>query len=132
MWKHLVRGMRFIERKAMLRITVHEDGGQCRLELAGKLGGPWVAETENVWRSQLCSGKEIEVDLRGVRGVDTAGLELLMAMHQVGARLIAEGVWMMALIEEISGKQSLNASERQRRNKSLPKNEDSRTRRYKK
>jgi hypothetical protein len=37
---------------------------------------------------------------------------------------------MTALIEEITGEQPLNATERQRRKKSLPKNEDSRTRRY--
>lgn len=108
----------------MLRITVHEDGGRCRLELAGKLGGPWVAETENVWLSASCSGKEIEVDMREVTGVDTAGCELLVTMHQAGARLIAEGVWMTALIKDITGKQPSNATERQR------KNEDSRTRRY--
>jgi hypothetical protein len=116
--------MRFIEWKAMLRITVHEDGGQCRLELAGKLGGPWVAETENVWLSAPCSGKEIEVDMRQVTGVDDAGRELLAAMHRTGASFTAKGLAMTALIEEITGKQASNATERQR------KNEDSRTRRY--
>ena len=116
--------MRFIERKAMLRITVHEDGGQCRLELAGKLGGPWVAETENVWLSAACSGKEVEVDMRQVTGVDDAGRELLAAMHRAGACFTAKGLAMTALIEEITGKQPSNATERQ------PKNEDSRTRRY--
>jgi len=122
--------MRFIERKAMLRITVHEEGGQCRLELAGKLGGPWVAETENVWLSAPCSGKEIEVDMTEVTGVDDAGRELLAAMHRAGACFTAEGFAMTALVEEITGKQPLSATERQRRKKSLPKNEDSRTRRH--
>ena len=106
--------MRFIERKAMLRITVHEDGGQCRLELAGKLGGPWVAETENVWLSARCPGKEIEVDMREVTGIDDAGRELLSAMHRAGARLIAKGVWMTALIEEFAGRQPLNGAKRRR------------------
>jgi hypothetical protein len=36
----------------MLRITVHRNGGQCRLELSGRLYGPWVGETETVWRAQ--------------------------------------------------------------------------------
>ena len=113
--------MRFIERKAMLRITVHEDGGQCRLELAGKLGGPWVAETENAWLSAPCSGKEIEVDIREVTGVDDAGRELLAAMHRAGACFTAEGLAMTTLIEEITGEitgnQPLNAIERRRRKK---------------
>ena len=113
----------------MLRITVHQNGGQCRLELAGKLGGPWVAETENVWLSVPCSGKEIEVDIREVTGVDDAGRELLAAMQRAGACFTAEGVAMTTLIEEIIGKQPLNA-ERQRRKKRLPKNEDCRTRRH--
>ena len=99
----------------MLRITLHNDDTKCRLELAGKLAGPWVAETENVWRPVSCSGKEIEVDMKEVRGIDAAGRELLVAMHQAGARLIAEGVWMTALIEEITGKQPVDGAKRRRR-----------------
>jgi ABC-type transporter Mla MlaB component len=101
----------------MLRVTVHEDGTQCRLELAGKLGGPWVAETEHVWRSWSCADKEIEVDMRQVTGVDEAGRKLLLAMHQAGARLVAEGVAMTALVEEITGNQSFNDAKQPRRRK---------------
>ena len=103
----------------MLRITVHEEGGQCRLELAGKLRGPWVAEMENVWLSTPCSGKGIEVDMRDVTGVDDAGRGLLAAMHRAGACFTAEGLAMTTLIEEITGeitgKQPLNATGRRRR-----------------
>jgi hypothetical protein len=101
----------------MLRITIHEDGGQCRLELAGRLGGPWVAETENVWRSGPCSGKEIEIDMRQVTAVDDAGRGLLSAMHQAGARLVAEGVAMTALVEEIIGQQAFKGTKQPRRRK---------------
>ena len=94
---------------------VHEDGSQCRLELAGRLCGPWVGETERVWRSTPCSGKQIEVDMREVTGVDDAGRTLLAVMHRSGARLITEGVWMTALIEEITGMRSFNGAKRQRR-----------------
>ena len=104
----------------MLRITVHQDGGQCRLALAGKLGGPWVGEMESVWRSAPCLGQQIEVDMREVTGVDDAGRELLAAMHKAGVCLTAQGVAMTALIEEITGKQSLNCTERQRRRKRVP------------
>jgi hypothetical protein len=96
---------------------LHQDGRQCRLQLAGKLGGPWVGETERVWHSAPCSGKEIEVDMRELTGVDGAGRELLAAMHHAGARLIAKGVWMTALIEEIVGKQPFDGSKRERRRK---------------
>jgi hypothetical protein len=110
----------------MLRVTVHEDGALYRLELAGKLGGPWVAETEHVWRSSSCANKQIEVDMRQVTGVDEAGRKLLSAMHQAGARLIAEGVAMTALVEEITGKQPYNSAKEPRRTKfaSRPKSPD--------
>jgi len=95
----------------MLRITLHQNGGQSRLVLAGRLSGPWVGETDNVWRSASCSGKEIKVDMTEVTGVDSAGRDLLLTMHRAGARLIANGVWMRALIQEITGEQPLNSSE---------------------
>ena len=105
------------EQYAMLRITVHEDGTVCRLELAGRLAGPWVAETEHTWRSSSCPDKQIEVDMRQVTAVDGAGRELLSAMHQAGARLVAQGVEMAALIEEITGKQPFDSTKQQRRRK---------------
>jgi hypothetical protein len=108
----------------MLRITVHEDGDRYRLELAGKLGGPWVAETENVWRSAPCSGKEIELDMREVTGIDDTGRELLIAMHQAGAHFVAQGVAMTALIEEITGKQPFDGANRRRRTKEPPQHQD--------
>jgi hypothetical protein len=105
----------------MLRITLHNDDTKSRLELAGKLAGPWVAETENVWRSVSCSGKEIELDMREVTGIDHAGRELLVVMHQAGAGFVVEGVAMTALIEEITGeitgKQPFDGTNQRRRTK---------------
>ena len=101
----------------MLRITLHNDDTKCRLELAGKLAGPWVAETEKVWRSAPCSGKEIELDMREVTGVDEAGRKLLAAMHKAGACFTAQGVAMTALIEEITGRQPFDDAKRRRRTK---------------
>ena len=89
----------------MLRITLCQDVGKCRLELSGRLCGPWVCETEGVWREARCSGKELEVDIRDVTGVDNAGRELLAAMHQAGARFVVQGAAMAALVKQIAGKQ---------------------------
>jgi len=88
----------------MLRITVQEDGGQWRLHLAGRLAGAWVAETENTWRSAPLSGRAVELDMREVTGIDEAGRCLLQAMKDAGARFIAKGVAMEALVEEITRK----------------------------
>jgi ABC-type transporter Mla MlaB component len=90
----------------MLRITVHEAGTSWRMQLEGKLAGDWVLEAENTWRSAPVSGKQIEIDLTDVTAIDDAGQNLLQAMHQAGARFVAEGVAMTALICEISGTSS--------------------------
>ena len=113
----------------MLRIIVHVDGDRCRLQLSGRLCGPWVDETANVWRPALCSGKEIEIDMREVTGIDAAGRDLLVAMHEAGARLVADGVAMTALLEEITGGKASD-TDGQRRNKDFSGNEDPRTRRH--
>jgi hypothetical protein len=89
----------------MLRITVREDEKKARIEAAGKIAGPWVAELENSWRSVQVPGKEVEIDLKEVIRVDGAGRELLERMHGAGARLVACGVMMTALVDEIAGKQ---------------------------
>jgi hypothetical protein len=88
----------------MLRITVQEDRTVWRLHLAGRLAGAWVGETEYIWHSEQPCGKQVEIDLREVTGLDEAGRCLLRAMSQAGARLIAKGVAMEALVEEITGK----------------------------
>jgi hypothetical protein len=85
----------------MLRIRIHEDGTVCRLELAGRLEGPWVAETENAWRGSLRPDRKIEIDLRQLTAVDDAGRDLLAAIQRLGACLIVEGVWMTTLIGEL-------------------------------
>jgi hypothetical protein len=87
----------------MLRITVYEDATVWRLHLAGRLAGAWVAETENTWRSASAPRRPIEIDMRELTGIDEAGRCLLRVMNQEGARLIAKGLAMEALVEEITG-----------------------------
>jgi hypothetical protein len=88
----------------MLRITVQDEGSLYRLHLAGRLAGDWVAETENTWRSAPIFGRPVEIDMREVTGIDEAGRCLLQVMNQAGARFLAQGVAMQALVEEITGK----------------------------
>jgi hypothetical protein len=109
----------------MLRITIHEDDKGCRLGLAGRLEGPWVAETENAWRASLRPGRKIEVDLRQLTGVDDAGRDLLAAIHRAGACLIVEGVWLTALIGDLTS-QLCDGVMVQSSNKRLPRRPKSR------
>jgi ABC-type transporter Mla MlaB component len=115
----------------MLRITIHEDSKVCRLELAGRLEGPWVTETERAWRASLCRRRKIEIDLRQLTGIDNAGRDLLAAIQRAGACLIVEGVWMTALIGELSSQQLCKGGKpqspatRPRRTRSSPQQENS-------
>lgn len=112
----------------MLRVTVHEDGMLCRLELAGKLTGAWIAETEQVWRASLSPGRTIEVDLRQLTGIDNAGRDLLAAIQQSGACLIVEGVWLTALLGELSsqhcGSDTPQLQARKPRRRPRPRNQE--------
>src|SRR5260370_820212 len=113
----------------MLRITIHEDGEACRLELAGRLAGPWVLETEHAWRSSLHPCRQIELDMRELTGVDDAGRELLLAMHLAGVRLIVEGVWMKGIVEEITEDQPIDDAMRVSRHKRVSRDQRSGSRR---
>src|ERR1700761_2465558 len=94
----------------MLRITIHEDGGVSRLEFAGRLEGPWVAETENAWHGALGANRKIEIDLRQLTGIDNAGRDLLAAILRAGACLIFEDLWTTALLGELSLEQPCGTS----------------------
>jgi hypothetical protein len=115
----------------MLRITVHEDSTYSRLELAGRLEGPWVTETEHAWRVSLRPRRKIEIDLRQLTGIDDAGRDLLAAIQRAGACLIVEGVWMTALIGELSsqhpceGGKPQSPAKKPRRGPASPKQENS-------
>jgi hypothetical protein len=113
----------------MLRITIYDDGKVCRLELAGRLKGPWVAETENAWRFSLGPDRKIEVDLRQLTGVDNAGRDLLAAIHLAGACLVVEGVWLTALIGDLTSQHSCEDAMVQSSSKRPPRRSTSRNRR---
>ena len=109
----------------MLRITIHEDTRVCRLELAGKLEGPWVAETEKAWRASVRPNQKIEIDLRQLTSVDNAGRDLLAAFHRSGACFIVEGVWMTALLGDLTS-QSCEGAVAQSSRKKVPRKPPSR------
>ena len=73
----------------MLRITVRSESETMRLVVEGKLTGAGVRRTGET------------VDLSGVAFVDALGEELLRRMHDQGIRLVATGIMLKSLIEEI-------------------------------
>jgi outer membrane protein TolC len=84
----------------MLRVTEHDEADGWRLELEGRLAGDWTKEAERLW-ARAPVGKPRLVDLRGVTCADVDGRDLLHRMHRDGARFIAGGVVMKALVEEL-------------------------------
>ena len=49
----------------MLKITLHDSAGEFRLNLEGRLAGPWVRELELCWltASSTTGGRRTVVDL---------------------------------------------------------------------
>jgi hypothetical protein len=88
----------------MLRITVHNDEGETRLIIEGRLMGAWMRELESCWRQATARQPppRILVELTDVSFVDEEGGELLRRMAAAGVELIATDVLMKALVEEIT------------------------------
>lgn len=86
----------------MFRITVSEDGSEQRWILQGRLVEPWVGDVEAKWRERnrrdTC---RYVVDLTEVTLIDKSGEKLLRAMWRAGADLIARGVYLRYLVEDI-------------------------------
>lgn len=68
----------------MLRITIHERAGGIRMELEGRIAGPWVDELDRAWRSLAAGGSssDLVIDIRNVAFVDARGKEVLRRIHQ--------------------------------------------------
>ena len=87
----------------MLRITIVDSPNEQRLVLYGKLVGPWIGELKRVWenlRQQLGNRRSV-VDLNEVTPIDDSADQLLAAMLEQGAELIARGTANPWLIQAI-------------------------------
>jgi len=81
----------------MLRITVQDSPQSVELKLEGQLKGPWVEETERIWKN--CDRPVAVVDLCDVTSVDLRGRDLLAKMYQGGADLVAYTPMMTNIID---------------------------------
>jgi anti-anti-sigma regulatory factor len=86
----------------MMKITADNYGEVTMFKLEGALTGEWVGELLRCWQQALITERpHIRVDLSGVSYVSETGKELLSEMYRTGADLVAAGVLMKALVEEI-------------------------------
>jgi len=90
----------------MLRITVQDQDNQATIRLEGKLAGAWVEELEQCWNQTLAgpANRTLLVDLNAVTFVDSQGRALLAEMHNVGAKLVGQGMLTRYILEEIENR----------------------------
>lgn len=89
----------------MLRVTIHDGPGELRLQLEGRLAGPWVCEVERCWQKaqSLTCNRTVTIDLREVDFVDPAGEQVLADMHEHGATFLATGLMTKNVVARITG-----------------------------
>ena len=87
----------------MLRITIHNEDAATRLQVEGKLAGPWAEELKTCWQAAVAPGRALLVDLSALTLIDGKGKALLAEMHRQGVKLTATGLMTQAFIEEITG-----------------------------
>jgi hypothetical protein len=88
----------------MLCITVELHGDFTLLKVEGSLREPWVGELERSWRTTCATrpAKRVRVELKDVSFVDDRGKVLLTEMAHNGAELVATGLMMNAVLQDIA------------------------------
>ena len=87
----------------MLKITIMELATERRWIVQGSLVGPWVSELRTTWKkAHKCQdNRACIIDLHDVTSIDKSGERLLRAMHKKGAQLIASGMYVMHVVEQL-------------------------------
>ena len=88
---------------AMLRIDTNYSTESTNFTVAGKVVGPWVIALEECWQATVVErpGSVINVNLADVTFIDAAGRELLTRMCRQGVALVATGVLIESIVDEI-------------------------------
>ena len=87
----------------MLKITLHDSSGELRFQLEGRLGGAWVGELRQCWKTAQSTlrGRKTTLDLGEVDYVCPEGETLLREMFQQGVALKATTPLIRELVQEI-------------------------------
>ncbi len=95
----------------MLKITITETATDTRWIVQGRLVGPWVSELRTTWKKAHRSQdkRACIIDLNDVTFIDKSGERLLRAMSKKGAQLLAKGLYVKHLLEQLKtdGKRGL-------------------------
>lgn len=87
----------------MLKITMTETPTERRWIVQGCLVGPWVNELRTTWKRahQSQDKRGCIIDLNDVMSIDKSGERLLRAMSKKGVQLIATGMYVKHVLEEL-------------------------------
>ena len=97
----------------MLRITTTDSPIEQRWILQGRLVEPWIAELETGWKKRGRNDmRRCVVDLTEVTLIDKRGEKMLKAMRRAGAELIARGVYLRHLVDDIKSQRKLASPSR--------------------
>jgi len=87
----------------MLKITIMESATEMRWIVQGSLVGPWVSELRTTWKRAHRSHdkRACIIDLNDVTFIDKSGERLLRAISKKGAQLIAGGMYVKHVVEQL-------------------------------
>ena len=88
----------------MLKIVIMETATDRRWIVQGRLVGPWVSELRTTWKRAHRSqdNRPCIIDLNDVTFIDKSGERLLRAMRKKGAQLLAKGVYVRHVLEQLN------------------------------
>jgi anti-anti-sigma regulatory factor len=87
----------------VLKITIMESATERRWIVQGSLVGPWVSELRTTWKRAHRSHdkRACIIDLNDVTFIDKSGERLLRAISRKGAQLIAGGMYVKHVVEQL-------------------------------
>lgn len=86
----------------MIRVTKLEKRSRTIVTIDGQLSNDSIAIVETCCSEALSNGKPVDLYLRNISVVEPAGRSLLMRLADEGVHLVAEGVYLSFLIEELA------------------------------
>jgi len=90
-------------------INIRDNGGEFRIEIAGRLAGTVVEDVLFAWSEGMRdnASRRIVVDITQLLGYDFQGRSLLQDMHRHGTQIAAASAQSLVFLNEISGRPKL-------------------------
>jgi anti-anti-sigma regulatory factor len=87
----------------VLKITMTETPTERKWIVQGSLVGPWVSELRTTWKRahKNQDKRACIIDLNDVTFIDKSGERLLRAISKKGAQLIAGGMYVKHVLEQV-------------------------------